>query len=102
MQNTVTVIAAIRVKPGFESRARVALESIVGATLDEPGCLAYDLHQSVTNPTEFMLYERWTSDESLAAHAASTAPHRLQLREQLAELVDDRPSVTRWRTLRES
>ena len=51
----------------------------------------------LTEPTEFMFYERWESDEALAAHAASTAPHRLALRDSLADLVDGRPSVTRWR-----
>lgn len=94
---TVTVIASIKVKPGTEARAAQLLGSIVPATLQEPGCLAYDLHQSLTEPTEFMFYERWESDEALAAHAASTAPHRLALRDSLADLVDGRPSVTRWR-----
>ncbi|MGC4082544.1 MAG: putative quinol monooxygenase [Vicinamibacterales bacterium] len=96
----VTVIAAIKVKPGSEARARDLLHSIVPPTLEEPGCLAYDLHQSIADPTEFMFYERWTSDEALAQHAASIAPHRLSLREGLSELVDERPSVTRWRVVR--
>jgi len=71
----------------------------VAPTLEEPGCLAYDLHQSLTDPTEFMFYERWESDAALAAHAVSAAPHRLQLREQLGELTDGRPEVTRWRSV---
>lgn len=94
---TVTVIAHIKVKVGADARAGEVLGSIVPATLQEPGCLAYELHQSLTDPTEFMFYERWESDDALAAHAASTAPHRLALREGLADLVDGRPSVTRWR-----
>jgi quinol monooxygenase YgiN len=97
--SAVTVIAVIRVRPGAEERARTLLHRIVTPTLQEPGCLAYELHQSATDPTEFMFHERWTSDEALAAHAASAAPHRLELREQLAELVDGRPSVSRWRAV---
>lgn len=93
----VTVIATIKVKAGSEARAAHLLGSIVAATLEEPGCLAYDLHQSITDPTEFMFYERWQTDEALAAHAASTAPHRLALREGMADVVEGRPSVTRWR-----
>ncbi|HUR36040.1 MAG TPA: putative quinol monooxygenase [Vicinamibacterales bacterium] len=96
-QHIVTVIAVIRVKPGSEARARAVLQSIVAPTLAEPGCLAYDLHQSADDPAQFMFYERWSSDAALAEHAASTAPHRAQLREQLADLIDDRPTVTRWR-----
>lgn len=96
----VTVIASIKVKSGAEVRALSLLAGIVPATLQEPGCLAYDLHQSLTDPTEFMFYERWSSDEALAAHAASTLPHRLALRDSFAELLDGRPSVTRWRGVR--
>ena len=100
MSEPVTVIAIITVKAGQETRAQALLQSIVPPTLQEPGCLAYDLHQSITAPAEFMFFEQWESDEALAAHAASTAPHRLALREQLADLADCRPSVTRWRATR--
>ncbi len=100
MSHAVTVVAIIRVKVGHEERARAVLQSIVPPTLQEPGCLAYDLHQSVTDPAEFMFFERWESDEALAAHAASSAPHRLALREQLADVADGRPNVTRWRASR--
>jgi len=98
-QNIVTVIAALRVKAGAEDRARRILQQAVPPTLEEPGCLAYDLHQSLTDPAEFMFYERWASDAALAAHAASTAPHRLELREQLGDLTEGRPAVTRWRSV---
>lgn len=97
MSHNVTVIATIKVKVGQEARAQALLQSIVPPTLQEPGCLAYALHQSLTDPTEFMFFERWESDAALADHAASTAPHRLLLREQLADLAEGRPSVTRWR-----
>ena len=100
MNHAVTVVAIIKVKVGQEARAQAVLQSIVPPTLQEPGCLAYDLHQSVTDPTEFMFFERWESEAALAGHAASTAPHRLALREQLADLAEGRPSVTRWRATR--
>lgn len=96
----VIVIAAIKVKPGAEERARSLLQAAVAPTLEEPGCIEYALHQSLTDPTEFTFLERWASAEALAAHAASTLPHRLALRESLGELVDGRPSVTRWREVR--
>ncbi len=100
MSHPVTVVAIIKVKAGQEARAQAVLQSVVPSTLQEPGCLAYDLHQSVADPTEFMFFERWESDEALAAHAASAAPHRLALRDQLADLADGRPSVTRWKEAR--
>jgi len=99
--STVTVLATITVKAGSEDRARDLLQSIVSPTLAEPGCLAYALHQSATDPTAFVFVERWADDAALAAHAASTAPHRLALRDRLAGLVAGAPSVTRWRPVSE-
>ena len=93
----VTVIANIKVKPSFEERARQVLLSAVGPTRAEPGCLTYDLHQSATDPTEFLFHENWASEEAFTAHAASTAEHRLVLRQQLSEFVDGPTRVTFWR-----
>jgi quinol monooxygenase YgiN len=95
----VTVIASIKVKAEMVDKARELLSSIVAPTLQDPGCLAYDLHQSATEPTEFMFYERWTSDDALAAHSTSTAPHRAALRAEMGALVAGVPSVTRWRAV---
>ena len=98
MRDTVvTVVARIRVKAGHEDTARDLLQAAVLPTLQEPGCLEYALHQSATDPAEFMFYERWESDDALTAHAASTAPHRVVLRQQLGELVDGTAYVGRWR-----
>jgi quinol monooxygenase YgiN len=46
-----------------------------------------------------MFYERWQDDAALDAHSASTAPHRLELRQQLGHVVDGPPSITVWRRL---
>lgn len=96
-ENEVVVIATITVKPGAEEGARQLLETAVAPTRLEVGCLNYDLHQSATDPTEFLFHEIWVSDEALAAHSASAAPHRAALRQQLGELLGAPPSVTRWR-----
>jgi quinol monooxygenase YgiN len=94
---TVTVLAALRVKPGLEVQARGVLQSIVAPTREEPGCLAYELHQSADDPVEFVFYERWATEQALSTHSSSTAAHRVALRQQLGELIDGPPRVTRWR-----
>ena len=93
---TLTVIASLKVKAGMEHDARVALLAAVPATRAEPGCLAYDLHQSTNEPTEFLFYERWSDRAALDAHSASTAPHRQELRQRLGHIVAGPPSVTVW------
>ena len=98
-ENAVTVLATIKVKPGVEERARELLQRAVAPTRLEPGCLNYDLHQSATDPTSFVFYENWESDEALAAHAASTSAHRQALRDELGALLDGAPTLTRWRRI---
>lgn len=92
----VTVVATVKVKHGHEEQAKQALRAAVAPTRAEPGCLQYDLHQSTTDPTQFLFYEAWSSDETLKAHSASTTEHRLELRKQLGGLVDAPPSLTFW------
>ena len=97
--NIVTVTAIIKVKPGLEEQAKQALLEAVAATRAEPGCLNYDLHQSVSDPTEFLFNENWASADALKAHGASQSEHRLALRQQLAGLVDGPPRVTSWQRI---
>jgi quinol monooxygenase YgiN len=94
--STVTVIASFKVKAGTEEEAKAALLAAVAPTLTEPGCLAYDLHQSTREPTQFMFYERWQDRAALDVHSTSTAQHRQELRQQLGRMVDGPPSVTIW------
>ncbi len=95
----VVVVVTLKMKPGMEAEARELLHSAVAPTLAEPGCLAYDLHQSNSDPTEFLFYERWTNQAALDAHAASTAEHRLRLRQHLGGLLAGAPSLTTWTTI---
>lgn len=95
--NIVTVIANLKVKAGLEDEARQALLAAVAPTRAEPGCLAYDLHQSTTDPTEFLFYENWESEDALKAHATSTSEHRAVLREKLGGLVDGPGRLTVWK-----
>ena len=41
---------------------------LVAATLQEPGCVSYELLALRENPCELMLAERWLSQEYLDAH----------------------------------
>lgn len=97
MSTHVTVIARLKVKAGHEERALQALLRVLEPTRQEAGCLTYDLHQGTADPTEFLFFERWTSQAALDEHAGSSAPHRLALRDELGALVDGPPSITTWR-----
>ena len=67
----IAVVAISVAKPGHEEQLRCALEGLVAPTLRERGALQYDLHRDLHEPRRFVFFERWESEEALAAHAKS-------------------------------
>ena len=67
------VVATISANPGSEDVVRDALQTLVGPTRAEEGCLAYDLFESQSAPGTFVTIEKWTGQEALDGHMAS--PH---------------------------
>ncbi len=53
---------------------------------DEPGCLAFDIHQDAETPTRFYLYEIY-ADEDAFQSGHRGAPHYARWQEAAAELV---------------
>ncbi|MFM5273561.1 putative quinol monooxygenase [Aeromonas caviae] len=68
MPSPITVIARLDAKPEFADRFRAALNPLIAATLQEPGCLRYQLHQSLESPHGWMLHEEWESEAALDDH----------------------------------
>jgi quinol monooxygenase YgiN len=62
------VIATLTCKPDQHAPFLAGAKAIIAATVKEPGCLFYDLSQSITNRNEFTFVERWTSREALEVH----------------------------------
>ncbi|MFN4324073.1 putative quinol monooxygenase [Aeromonas media] len=75
MSSPVIVIAQLEAKPEFTAECRAALGPLIEATLQEPGCLRYQLHQSLENPHGWMIHEEWESEAALYAHQQQ--PHFL-------------------------
>jgi quinol monooxygenase YgiN len=71
--SVLNIIAVIKAKAGKESETKQALQSIVGPTRAEAGCIDFDLYQSTDDHTTFMFYENWTSREALNDHMQT--PH---------------------------
>lgn len=67
------VVAHFRAKPGKEDDLERLLLSLVEPTRQERGCLLYDLHRDLQDPSQFLFYEIWANREVWDAHMAS--PH---------------------------
>jgi quinol monooxygenase YgiN len=82
----IAVVAISIAKQGFEELLREALEGIVAPSRAEAGALQYDLHRDLREPRRFVFYERWESEEALAAHAQSA--HIAAYRKVIADWVE--------------
>lgn len=75
MSSPLIVIAELEAKPEFAAECRAALVPLVNASRQEPGCLGYQLHQSLESPHGWMIHEAWESETALSANQQQ--PHFL-------------------------
>jgi len=71
-----TIVANIHTVPGKEQLVQSELEKLVPITLEEAGCLQYDLHRDNSDPAHFLFFENWESRELWQQHM--NAPHLAQ------------------------
>lgn len=62
------VAGTIVIDPARRSQAEAAFEKMREATLKEPGCLAYQAYFDRRDPGVIFMFEKWESEEALAAH----------------------------------
>ena len=65
------VIATLTVKPEKRAELIAGAQACVAETCKEAGNIAYDMHESVTEPNKMVFVEKWESHEALPAHEAS-------------------------------
>ena len=92
MGNKVTVLALFKAKPGLEEEVRRELMALQEPTRSEEGCINYDLHRSRDDPSRFMFYENWKSQEDLDQHLQM--PYLTAFREKAGELLAEPASIT--------
>jgi len=68
----IVLIARLKVKNGKEDEAKQAALAIVADSRGEDGCLNYDFHQAIDDPTLFFWHETWANKAALDAHFAKS------------------------------
>jgi autoinducer 2-degrading protein len=83
-----TVIVSLRVKPELVDRfLEVMGENSRASRRDEPGCLRFDVHRDLDDPTHFLLYELYADERAFTEDHRST-PHYEKWRAASAELLE--------------
>lgn len=65
---TLRVIARFRAQPGREADLRQVLVDLIEPTLEETGCIGYELLENLEDPREFTFVEEWQGESALEAH----------------------------------
>ena len=89
------VIAEVLVKSGQRDQLLAEIQSILADVRQEYGCIEYgpavdaetEIVRQATNPDMVTMIESWESLEALEAHLV--APHMLDYREKVKDLVID-------------
>lgn len=75
-----TLIATLKVREDKVDEAAKLFREIAAEVQEkEPGTLTYVAHQKKDDPTSFVFYEQYESDEALKQHSANLATRRDQL-----------------------
>ncbi|MCU1479340.1 MAG: monooxygenase [Subtercola sp.] len=70
-----TAVAALwvaRAKQGKESEVRDLISRVVTPSRNDPGNIAYEVHEDENRLGTFVVYERWVSKDALRAHTESS------------------------------
>lgn len=83
---TLRIVAHMQSRSDKTDQAKEALQGLVAPTHEEPGCIAYEMLQSLEDPTQFTFVEEWESESALQAHFAT--PHIQAALEHWDDLMD--------------
>jgi len=89
MTAPVVIVAHWHVEPAGVDAVLACLPELAAASLDEPGCLGYEVLRDADDPTHFVLVERYADRAALDAHLGSVHYHRLVV-ERIRPLLTDR------------
>lgn len=91
----IVVTGQFRIPVEKRVEAVEAMERVIAATLNEPGCIAYSYAEDIRKPGLFCVSEQWESREALTAHFA--AAHMKQWQAERAALGMSGRVVTAFR-----
>ena len=80
------ICATWKVRSGETDAILRLLDQVRRASLEEPGCLRFDVHRSLDEPSVFLLYEQYASKAAFDQHAASDHVRKLVLEDAVHRL----------------
>ncbi|HEX8141261.1 MAG TPA: putative quinol monooxygenase [Pyrinomonadaceae bacterium] len=92
MMKRVSVVARVKAVKGMEEKVRRECLALLAPSRSETGCINYDLHQALDDPTLLLFYENWTSMSELEKHL--DAEHSRRFDERTDGMLDGPVEIT--------
>ena len=86
--SSLTIVAITIAAAGKEQALRCAQEKLVAETAKEPGCLRYELNQSLDDGRVLIFTEKWASEREWRAHMEGVAMRRFNA-SGASQLIED-------------
>lgn len=96
-QKNVVLLAELAFNDPVDDALSRALEAVVAATRQEPGCMEYVPHAHAEDPRRVIFYERWQDQAALDAHNASA--HLAAFRAVAGPRLAGAPNLSFWKPL---
>lgn len=80
----IIVEGSARIPEGAWGHAHSAMETMIKASREEPGCIEYAYSRDLIDPNILRIIERWKDKAALVSHFAE--PHMAVFRSALAEV----------------
>lgn len=88
----IILIARLQVRPDKVEQAKAAAFAIVEPSRKEPGCVNYDIHQSIEDETIFLWHETWIDKAAIDEHFAT--PFFQEFFAVVEEVAAEPPQIT--------
>ena len=90
-RSEIEIVAMLKARPGSEQIVQESLRGTLAPTRAEEGCIDYRMYVSATDPTAFVVIEKWRSQADLDAHRQT--PHLQTSYAEVSPHLDTAPNV---------
>jgi quinol monooxygenase YgiN len=90
----IVIAGSLTIDPAQRDAAVAASTEMMAATLQEPGCRAYQFSFAMDDPAKVCIFEQWDDQAALDAHFA--APHMAAFGAKAAGFIVGRGDFTKY------
>ncbi|MBI6529792.1 antibiotic biosynthesis monooxygenase [Proteus vulgaris] len=84
--NNIRLIATIVAKENYENEVLSACKAMIKPSLQDEGCIQYELHKDTTQSRTFIFFEIWESQKAIDKHNETV--HMKTFIENLKDKID--------------